>query len=139
LDWLLSRATGYVGVVPVMGGRFLTAEEPLRPVLTTLRDRGLLFVEPRGGARTPVAKLAGELRLPRVTVHREIDAEASREAIARQLEELEKIALEQGAAVGGASPYPITVDLIASWAGTLEDKGLALAPATAIGARQVPK
>jgi polysaccharide deacetylase 2 family uncharacterized protein YibQ len=49
---------------------------------------------------------------------------------------LERIAREGGTAVAMASPYPVTLERLAIWLPTLQDKSLALAPLTAVVSRQ---
>lgn len=132
LDWVLSRGTGYVGVVNTMGSRFTTAAAALRPVMRNLARRGLLFVDSRIAPRSVAARTAGELGVPRASNDRFIDDVASRDAIDLRLRELEEIARNSSVALGMAYPYPVTVERLVAWAATLEAKGIALAPVTAI-------
>jgi hypothetical protein len=62
-----------------------------------------------------------------------LDADVTRETIDRQLSELEDVARRRGAALGVGYLYPVTVARVAAWAKTLEQKGLVLAPASALG------
>ena len=79
---------------------------------------------------------SSDLGLPRAYGNRFLDAEASRGAIDTRLSELEKIARESGAAIGIGQPYPVTIERLAQWVETLDAKGLALAPITAVVDRQ---
>jgi hypothetical protein len=45
---------------------------------------------------------------------------------------LEAEALREGAAVGWARGYPVTLERLAAWAGTLPGKGLRLVPVSAL-------
>ena len=132
LHSLLGRVSGYVGVVNHMGSRFTTSAPHLRPILTELRDRGLLFIDSRSSLRSVAARTASELKLPRAINNRFIDAEASRVAIDARLTELERIARISGFAVGISQAFPVTLDRLARWTRTLKDKGFALAPASAM-------
>jgi polysaccharide deacetylase 2 family uncharacterized protein YibQ len=132
LETVLSRVPGYVGVLTTSAGRFFTNEEALQPVLALLRRRGLLFVDGRGASRSVVQQLASAVGLPIAIGNRFLDAEASRGAIDARLAELEKLAMESGSATGIGRAYPVTIERIALWAETLADKGLALAPVTAV-------
>ena len=136
LDWVLGRASGYVGVMPTMGSRFLTSEEHMRPVLADLRDRGLMFVDSGTTPRSVAVALAGDLRLSRAANDRFIDGEPTRNAIDRRLKEVEQIARETGAAVAVGRPYPSTIDRLAEWTQSLETRGYALAPISAVADRQ---
>jgi len=133
LDWVLSRATGYVGVANIMGARFTGSRTDLLPVLEELRRRGLMFVDGRPAAQSATDALSGPMALPRVVSDRTLDGDATREAIDRRLSELEEVARRRGAALGVGYVYPVTVARVASWAQTLAQKGLALAPVSALG------
>jgi len=136
LEWVLGRAPGYVGVISWMGSQFTTVEDALMPVLDELRQRGLLFVDSRGSSRSIATELASSIQLPRAFNNAFVDATPSVNAIDRALAGLESIARQQRYAVGIARPLPVTLDRIARWAGTLEGKGIALAPVSAIADRQ---
>jgi len=136
LEYVLSRVPGYVGVVTTNAGRFFSNEEAIQPVLTLLRRRGLLFVDGRGAPKSMVQQMASAVSLPRAYGNRILDSEASRGAIDNRLAELERIARESGAAVGIGQPYPVTFERIAQWVETLDQKGLVLAPITAVVDRQ---
>jgi hypothetical protein len=136
LDWVLGRVSGYVGVTNNMGSRFTASAEALRPVLTTLRDRGLVFVDARTTPRSVAASLATTLGLPRAINDRLIDQQAARAPIDAMLADVEKVAMETGNAVAMGQPYPVTLERLAAWLPTLEGKGIALAPITALLNRQ---
>ena len=136
LHWLMTRFTGYVGVVNLMGSRFTTEPGPLQPVLAELNRRGLLFVDSRSSLSSVAGKMAGEMKLPRAINNRFIDTKAARDEIDRQLEELEKIARSEGVALGIGAPYPVTIERVARWTQELDAKGIALAPVSAVVDRQ---
>lgn len=136
LEYVLSRVPGYVGVVTTTAGRFFANEEALQPVLTLLRRRGLLYLDGRGSPRSVAQQMAQAVGLPRAYGNRVLDAEASRGAIDNRLAELEKIARESGIAIGIGQPYPVTIERVANWYETLDAKGLALVPVTAVVDRQ---
>ncbi len=136
LEWVLSRAAGYVGASNLMGSRFAAEPESLRPIFETLKRRGLMFLDGRTEGRLPAAKLAADLELPYAANDLRIDLEASRAAIDDALKELERRARENGFALGMAYAYPVSVERIAQWATTLERKKIALAPVTALTDKQ---
>jgi polysaccharide deacetylase 2 family uncharacterized protein YibQ len=139
LDWVLGRISGYVGVTNHMGSRFTTMPDVLKPVLTVINERGLMFVDSRASARSVAAKLASDIGLPRAINDRQIDQEASRSAIDNRLAEIERIARESGSAVAMGQPYPVTLERALAWLQTLETKGLVLAPITAVANRQADR
>ncbi|MEQ9331120.1 divergent polysaccharide deacetylase family protein [Thalassobaculum sp.] len=136
LEWVLGRAPGYVGVATWMGSQFSTVEDALMPILQGLKQRGLMFVDSRATSRSIATELASSIQLPRAFNNAFIDSTPSIDAVDRALAGLESIARQQRYAVGIARPLPVTLDRLMRWAGTLEAKGLALAPVSAIADRQ---
>jgi hypothetical protein len=132
LDWLMSRATGYFGVINYLGGAFMSSEAALTPMFDVFKRRGIAFVadgQTGKGALTPAASRAG---LRWGSADRVVDERPSPEAIDQQLLTLEASALQRGSALGIGFAYPVTVDQIAAWADGLPLKGYVLAPASAI-------
>lgn len=136
LEWTLDRASGYVGVVPWMGSRFTTSAEDMRPILEQIDTQGLMFVDARPAPDSVATRLADEIGLPRAINTRFLDHVPSREAIESRLRQIEREARTTGFAVGMASPYPITIEILDRWIRTLDHKGLALAPISALANRQ---
>lgn len=132
LEFLLSRFTGYVGVYNRMGDRFTSSVESLLPVLQSIHERGLLFVDARTSGASVAGRLANELGLPHALNNREVDQVASRVEIDAKLIDLENIARQQGQALGIARPYPVTIERLAQWATSLEEKGIDLVPVSAL-------
>jgi polysaccharide deacetylase 2 family uncharacterized protein YibQ len=138
LEWVMSRATGYVGFTNFMGSRFTATADVLRPTLEVLKGRGLLFLETRASNQSVVATTADEFGLPRAVDDRNFDGDLSRAGIDQALGELEQIARRKDGAVGVGSAYPITIDRIAAWAATVESKGVVLAPLSAMVVAKEP-
>ena len=59
-----------------------------------------------------------------------IDAVPTSAEIDRTLVKLETLAKERGLAIGVASALPISIDRIAAWTKTLENRGILLVPLT---------
>jgi polysaccharide deacetylase 2 family uncharacterized protein YibQ len=132
LDWVLSRATGYVGIANMMGSRFTTSQSSLVPVFDELKKRGLLFVDTRTSEQSVAGSLANSLGVPRAVSDVTLDIEAARDAIDQRLAQLEEKARRSGTALATGFAYPVTLERVALWAKTLGDKGIALAPASAL-------
>jgi len=132
LRWALSRFTGYVGVTNYMGSRFSTSADSLRPVLQEIKNRGLLFLDNRSTPASVIGQVAAEINLPRAANDRFLDGQAARVAIDGKLAELEMVARRQGHAIGIGFPFPVTIERVAAWADTIEDRGFVLAPVSAI-------
>ncbi len=136
LDWVLSRMTGYVGVSNYMGDRFTSSRNAMRPVLKEIERRGLMFVDSMESAISTGPKIADSLKLPLARSDRVIDLTVSRSAIDARLVEIEQVAKAQGVAVALARPFPVTIRILQRWFRDLDEKGLVLAPITAVVAKQ---
>ncbi len=137
LRWTLGRATGYVGVAATMGSRFAASEAHMSPILKELKDRGLLFLDNRASENSVAGRLASEIGVPRAVNDRPLDwVQASRVAIDARLVQLENMARAQGTAVAMGRPYPVTIERLGVWARGLKERGLVLAPISAVANRQ---
>ncbi len=135
LEWVLARATGYVGVTEYRGSRFVTSPRHMETLFQALRKRGLLFLA--GNRRTAplLAKIAKPQRLPFAASTLYIDNRATRGLIESQLAELERLARNSGRAIGMGFPYPLTIEYLANWAAKLKDRGFTLTPVSALTTR----
>lgn len=136
MEFILSRFAGYVGVTTYMGSRFTTSLDHMRPVMSALNQRGLLFLDGDAVEGSVTRSLSRELGLPSVVNHRVLDRQASRAAIDTYLIELEQLAKAEGVAIGLGHPFPVTIERVTQWAPTLKEKGIALAPISAAIKRQ---
>ncbi|WP_193185452.1 divergent polysaccharide deacetylase family protein [Nisaea sediminum] len=136
LETVLGRTVGYAGVIGVKGSQFTTDEEALTPVLSVLKERGLMYVDSAASSRTIALEIAGTLQLPRAVANWRIDDGPALAEMQRRLSALERTAQRSGYALGVVPPLPITIDLLASWAATLPERGLVLAPVTALANKQ---
>ena len=133
LDWLLSRVTGYAGVSNYLGAKFTSFKDALKPVIETVEEYGLFYVDDGSSQRSVTADVVREFELGFALADRTIDARPSRTGIELKLLELEEVARANGTALGvGALPYPVTIKTVRDWADTLPEKGLVLAPVSAI-------
>lgn len=139
MEFILSRSSGYVGVVSLMGARFMSSSAHMRPVMAALNERGLLFLDGEASAGSVALSLASEIGLPNAVNDRFIDRPASRAAIDAQLLELEQLARAKGATIGVGYPFPVTIERLTQWAPSLKDKGIALAPISSVVARRQAK
>lgn len=130
LEWLLSRATGYFGVTNYLGGRFLESDKGMGAFLGAMRQRGLAFVDDGSAAKRPGGGA------PRASADRIVDDQLDADAIDRQLLQLEAAAVRDGSALGSGFAYPLTLQQVQQWAGSLEQRGYSLAPASAVMTRR---
>ncbi|TPG58987.1 divergent polysaccharide deacetylase family protein [Roseomonas nepalensis] len=130
LAWIMSRIGGQVGAIgalgPMRGERFAALPESIGGVQDVLRERGLLYIDPRPGAPSP-GRAWGR------SVDVVVDEPATRGEIDRRLADLERLAREKGSALGlAADVSPVLVDRVAAWAAGLEARGVVMAPVTAL-------
>lgn len=130
--WLLARFGGYIGAINHMGARFTASAQDFNPVMEEMSVRGLGYVDDGSSNRSLAANLAQTNKVPFARANVQIDAVPSRAAINEALSELEKIAKENGQAVGVASALPVSVQAISDWARGLEDRGFLLVPVSAM-------
>jgi len=133
LQWILGRATGYIGVMNAMGSRFTTSRRQIAPILRALKSRGLMFLDNRGGG--VLGEAAGEVGVPFAASAFFIDEIAARTAIDQRLEDLERLARQAGRTIAMGFPYPVTLERVAAWAQGVESRGFVLAPVSALATR----
>ncbi|MBK1669239.1 hypothetical protein CKO28_14470 [Rhodovibrio sodomensis] len=131
LAWLLGQVDREVGVVAQMGAAVLANRQVVEPVLQALKARGLMFVDNGVVADSAAREIAQRLGLPFAVNDRTLDGgQVSRRAIEARLVEAERLAREQGLAVVMAHPYPVSLELLASWTDRLGARGFVLVPAS---------
>ena len=96
----MSECVGYIGLLTTGRARFATSEAALVPIAKDAEARGLIILD---DGRAPVTKM------PRVTrqigtlagvVDRRLDDRPSADGMALALIEFERLAIEQGRAIG---------------------------------------
>lgn len=139
LETAMASATGYVGLTNLTGTKFLASHDSLQTVLRQVQRRGLIYVDSWPTTASQATRIATQLGLPRAVSDVQVDRAPSDAGVAAQLAELERLAKLNGVAVGYAQPYPVTLEGIARWAVGLRDRGIVLAPVTAVVNRQADR
>ncbi|MCR9238092.1 MAG: divergent polysaccharide deacetylase family protein [Alphaproteobacteria bacterium] len=145
LDWILSRTSNYIGVIPSMGARFTADENALTTFASELNKIGLAFVDPSNSARSIADKIVrrastNELgHLPFLKVDVVLDGEATRASIEQHLIQLEELSNTKGLAVGYAQLRPSTVAILTDWMQLLEQRGVTLIPLSTAINLSIPK
>lgn len=127
---LLARTPGYVGVMNYQGAKFATEASAVQPILEALSDKGLAFFEDGTLVRSEFGSSAQQTGLAFGKATTWVDARPEADEISQQLLLLESTAREQGRALGTGMSFPVTLDILKDWLPTLEEKGIALAPAS---------
>lgn len=128
LRWHMSRFAGYSGITNYMGARLLVTEAALKPVLAELRTRGLVYLEDGSVNLTASPRVVQQVKLPMQRANMVIDTNPDAPAIAEALEQLEEEAIRNGIAIGTGSGLDVTIETVAEWAKTLQEKGILLVP-----------
>jgi len=131
LHWLMSRITNYVGVINFLGARFTSDDAALTPALAEIGERGLLYLDDGTSRASRAGVLAGE-HVPFLQADIVLDAITETAAIDERLDEAVTIATRQGYAIAIGTAFPVTIDCIAAFAKTAEERGIALVPVTAL-------
>jgi len=135
LHWLMSRFSGYVGVVNFLGARFSAEAGALKPVLSDIAARGLLYLDDGSSPRSLAPSLAAGLGLAAARADAAIDARAKPQDMDAQLAALEASARKNGQAIAVTEALPGAIARIARFAHDLERRGVALVPVSALAGR----
>ncbi len=130
--WVLSRVTGYAGLINSQGSKFLASGPQMQALMKDVKHRGLYFVDSGQSDQSLGNEAATNASVAFVRGDHVIDKMPARDAIEKELAQLEALALQRGRAVGIAAAYPITVERLKAWALGLEQKGIALVPVSAL-------
>ena len=120
----MARMTNYTGIMNHLGGRFLADPEALEPVMRDISERGLLFLDDGSSAQSLSATYAKAFGAPHAFADIVLDQEVSKAAVLKKLDELERIALRKGSAIGVASAFDESVDAVIQWAREAQGRGI---------------
>lgn len=132
LDWALARVDGKIGVNNHMGSAFTEDRSAMRTVLTTLKARGLMFLDSRTTPNTVGDATAREVGT--AFAERDVFLDNAKEpaAIRESLDRAVGIARETGSAVAIGHPYPVTFEVLAAWIPKARERGIAVVPLSAV-------
>jgi len=128
LDWILSRFEGYFGVTNYLGSKFSSDRAAMSWLLSRVDAAGLAFIDDTGALER-----LGETEAS-ATVNRLIEPTygADQSEVKSELQSLENIAKRNGDAIGKTYVNDRSFAEIKAWTTSLEDRGYALAPASAV-------
>jgi polysaccharide deacetylase 2 family uncharacterized protein YibQ len=120
----MGRMTNYTGVMNYLGGKFLADSDALEPVMKDIMARGLLFLDDGSSAQSLSATYAKAFGGPHAFADMVLDQEVSKAAVLKKLDELERVALRKGSAIGVASAFDESVDAVTQWAREAQGRGI---------------
>jgi uncharacterized protein len=132
LHWLMSRFPGFIGVTTFMGGKLTASEQTLAPILREVGARGLALVDDGTSARSLTMEAAAAQGVASARADIVLDATSKTADIDAALGRLETAARVKGSAVGFATALPVSVERLARWAKSLDQKGIDLVPVSAL-------
>ncbi|HEY9164130.1 MAG TPA: divergent polysaccharide deacetylase family protein [Magnetovibrio sp.] len=136
LAYILSRTTGYFGVLSDYGGKFLTVEEQVDAMMTQLKERGVMYVD--GGVQGSLGtRSAYKMNIPWAAVEINLDESQGREALQQQLQALSDLAQKRSVAIARVSATPLSMSLINAWIAGLDQQGFQLVPVSALAKKQL--
>jgi polysaccharide deacetylase 2 family uncharacterized protein YibQ len=131
LHWLMARFPGYAGMTNFLGARFTAEEAALAPVLRETRERGLFYIDDATSPRSIADAIASRADLAFARADVVLDADKTANSMDAALTRLEALARKNSVAIGWATGLPTSIDRIARFARSLEDRGIALVPVSA--------
>ena len=127
---------GFVGINNHMGS-LLTADPVSMDILMAeLRQRDLLFLDSRTTSDSVAAREAERLGVPAAERDVFIDNDLDVQSVLRELTHAENVARHKGHAVALGHPHDVTIEALERWLPSLDARGIALVPISAIVARQ---
>lgn len=136
LEYILSRTTGYFGVLADHGGKFLSVEEQIDVIMAQLKRRGLMYVD--GGVPGSLGtRSAYKANIPWAAVEMNLDQAQSRAGLNRMLQEAANLAEKRSLTIVRVSATPLSLKLLSAWIGTLDQEGFELVPVSALAKKQL--
>jgi len=129
---VLGSVTGYAGLVSQEGHAFPQDAASAAPILKQIYDRGLAFAESNPDVAAFGLSTAMENGNPYVQNTFWIDQDLRPEAIDQKFKDLEAQATKKGKAVAFVHPYPVVMTKLQAWLKDVEQKGLQVAPLSAM-------
>jgi hypothetical protein len=112
----LRQVPGAAGVNNHMGSRFSADQEGMRAVLQELKRQDMFYMDSLTTSHSQVKTLASEISIPILSRDVFIDNKQDVQAIIKQLQKAEALAVQLGQAIAVGHPYPQTLKALEKWA-----------------------
>ncbi len=132
LEAFLNKIPYVTGINNHMGSRFTEDPRALTPVMKSLRQKGLFFVDSRTTGRTKASETARRYDVPTMDRDVFLDNVAEVEAILVQIRKLEARAIKKGMALGICHPYPETLEALRRELPALAERGVTVVPVSTL-------
>lgn len=134
---IASRVDEYIRLVPGasgannhMGSEFTEHEEKMRPVLASLKEKGLFFIDSVTTPHSVGYRMARQMMIKTARRKVFLDNEQNRDYIAGQIRQAVIMAGKLGSAIAICHPHPVTISTLAAILPTLKQQGITLTPAS---------
>lgn len=134
----MGKITNYTGIMNYLGGRFLSDQKAMDPVMKDIAKRGLLFLDDGSSAQSLTGRYGKALDMPAVFADVQLDQEVDEKAILTKLDELERIARLNGTAIGVASAFDESVAAISHWSDEASVRGIEIVGISALATSRTP-
>ena len=135
-DQLLAKIPHVTGSNNHMGSRFTEDSRALAPVMESLQEKGLFFIDSRTTGRSKVPEVARRYGVPTMSRDVFFDNVADVDAIVREIRRLEGKARKQGMAIGICHPYPETLEALRKELPGLVERGITVVPISVLLQKQ---
>lgn len=129
---LLGLVSGYAGIISQKDHIFLSDSAVTQPVMKQIFGRGLAFAESNPDIPALGLPLAMQDGYPYVQNNFWLDNDLRPEAIDRALGEFELQATRKGKAIAFVRPYPAVINKVQDWATGAAERGIQIAPLSAM-------
>lgn len=138
LHWLMSRFSGYVGLMNFMGEKLMATPSAYQPILEEINRRGLLFLDDGSGKKNQTLALSAKVGLPAVLADRALESTGGNTALRTLLTDIEAIALKKGRAILSVPALQANIELLSNWEQDIRKRGIAIAPLSAVVGAKAP-
>jgi polysaccharide deacetylase 2 family uncharacterized protein YibQ len=128
----MGRITNYTGVMNYQGGRYLSDEKALQPVLQDVAKRGLLFLDDGTSSLSKSGTVSDAVQLPHAFADVVLDGQLQTQSILRKLDELGRIADRKGTAIGVAAAFDESIEAVRQWTEEATQRGIEIVGISAI-------
>jgi hypothetical protein len=135
-DQFLEKVPHVSGTNNHMGSRFTEDARALLPVMESVKEKGLFFIDSRTTGRSLVPDVAHRVGVPTMSRDVFLDNVAEVEAISREIRRLEGQARRKGMAIGICHPYPETLEALRRELPELTERGVTVVPVSVLLEKQ---
>lgn len=132
LQWLMSRFTGYIGLMNFMGNKLMANQAAYAPILSELSKRGLLFLDDGMGKKSLTGEISRKVNLPFAQADRIVESGSAAPALRTIFAEIQAVARAKGHAIVTIPALPANIEMVAQWEKEAVKKGFVFAPLSAI-------